>query len=97
MRSNWLRFEAPARAVFLLIAALTHPVGLRVGWRELLWIAAYGVVGLAIVNWLYFVAIARMPVSVALLIEFTAPCGWRSGHGSSRARRSGPESGSPWR
>jgi drug/metabolite transporter (DMT)-like permease len=31
------------------------------------------VVGLAMVQWLYLVAILRMPVSVSLLIEFTAP------------------------
>ena len=33
----------------------------------------YGVVGIAMVQWLYFVAIARLPVGVALLLEFTAP------------------------
>jgi drug/metabolite transporter (DMT)-like permease len=35
--------------------------------------AAYGVVGVAMVQWLYFAAISRMPVGIALLIEFTAP------------------------
>jgi drug/metabolite transporter (DMT)-like permease len=33
----------------------------------------YGIVGVAMVQWLYFVSIARMPVSISLLIEFTAP------------------------
>ena len=33
----------------------------------------YGLVGIAMVQWLYFVAIARLPVGVALLLEFTGP------------------------
>jgi drug/metabolite transporter (DMT)-like permease len=35
----------------------------------------YGVAGVALTQWLYFVAIERLPVGVALLIEFTAPLG----------------------
>jgi drug/metabolite transporter (DMT)-like permease len=62
-----------AAAVFALIAAARNPASLRIGRRELAFIAVYGVVGLAMVQWLYFVAILRMPVSVSLLIEFTAP------------------------
>ena len=34
---------------------------------------AFGLVGIALVQWLYFVAIENLPVGVALLIEFTAP------------------------
>src|SRR3970282_2272036 len=41
--------------------------------RELLFLAAFGIVGVALVQWLYFVAIHNLPVGVALLIEFTAP------------------------
>jgi drug/metabolite transporter (DMT)-like permease len=33
----------------------------------------YGVTGIAMVQWLYFVAIQRMPVGIALLFEYTAP------------------------
>lgn len=61
-----------AAALFALIAA-RRPSSLRISWREAGFIAVYGVVGLAMVQWLYFVSIARMPVSVSLLIEFTAP------------------------
>lgn len=61
-----------ATAVFALIAA-RRPASLRMGWREAGFIAVYGIVGLAMVQWLYFVSIARMPVSISLLIEFTAP------------------------
>ena len=55
---------------FLLVFARPR---LRVGRRELLFLAAFGVVGVAMVQWLYFVAIHNLPVGVALLIEFTAP------------------------
>ena len=33
----------------------------------------YGVVGFALVTWLYFVAIERLPIGIGLLLEFTAP------------------------
>jgi drug/metabolite transporter (DMT)-like permease len=46
---------------------------LRVDRRELAFLAAFGLVGVALVQWLYFVAIENLPVGVALLIEFTAP------------------------
>jgi drug/metabolite transporter (DMT)-like permease len=46
---------------------------LRVSRRDLLFLVAFGVVGVALVQWLYFVAIHNLPVGVALLIEFTAP------------------------
>ena len=36
-------------------------------------LAAYGVAGVALTQFFYFVAIARMPVSIALLLEYTAP------------------------
>ena len=55
---------------FLLVFARPR---LRVDRRELLFLAAFGVIGVAIVQWLYFVAIHNLPVGVALLIEFTAP------------------------
>ena len=55
---------------FLLAFARPH---LRVSRRELLFLATFGVVGVALVQWLYFVAIHNLPVGVALLIEFTAP------------------------
>ncbi|HWS59249.1 MAG TPA: EamA family transporter [Actinotalea sp.] len=41
--------------------------------RELAALAVLGVVGMAMVQWLYFVAISRLPVGLALLIEYTAP------------------------
>jgi drug/metabolite transporter (DMT)-like permease len=40
--------------------------------RELPLLAAYGVIGFFLVPWLYFVAISRLPVGIALLFEYTA-------------------------
>lgn len=67
-----IRCTAAAFA-FFLIAALRRPGSLRIGINELGFIALYGITGIALVQWLYLVAIARMPVSLALLIEYTAP------------------------
>src|SRR5665647_2964402 len=55
------------------LTALRSPAALRVGRRELGFLALYGVTGIAMVQWLYFVAIQRMPVGIALLFEYTAP------------------------
>jgi len=46
---------------------------LRVTKRELPQLAFFGVIGIAAVQFLYFMAISRMHVSFALIIEFTAP------------------------
>lgn len=62
-------------AFFILLAYVLFKDGksLRTTRRELPWLAAYGVVGFAAVQVGYFIAIARMPISIALIIEFTAP------------------------
>jgi drug/metabolite transporter (DMT)-like permease len=57
-------------AVLLL---LTAPKSLRISWREVPYLAAYGLIGAAMVQWLYLVAIGRLPVGIALLFEYTAP------------------------
>lgn len=46
---------------------------LRVTRREIPLLVAYGVCGFFLVPMLYFVAISRMPVGIALLFEYTAP------------------------
>jgi drug/metabolite transporter (DMT)-like permease len=62
--------ELRATGAFL---ALTAPHLLRVHRSELRLLAFYGVVGFALVQWLYFVAIGRLPIGIGLLLEFTAP------------------------
>ena len=57
-------------AVFI---ALTSPGRLRIGRDEIRLLVFYGIVGFALVTWLYFVAIERLPIGIGLLLEFTAP------------------------
>jgi drug/metabolite transporter (DMT)-like permease len=49
------------------------PQTFRIKRSELLPLVSYGIIGIAMVQALYFVSISRMHVSIALLIEFTAP------------------------
>lgn len=56
-----------------LVLLVGSPGRLRVSWREVPLLAAYGVAGVAFTQVFYFVAITRMPVSIALLFEYTAP------------------------
>ena len=61
-------------ALCLLVAvAVLRPRALRVAPRELAFLAVAGVVGIGLVQWLYFVAIGRLPVGIALLLEYLAP------------------------
>jgi drug/metabolite transporter (DMT)-like permease len=68
--------EIRSTGAFLGLAAavaLFAPSRLRVSRRELPLLALFGVAGLAFVQWFYFVAIHRMELGVALLIEYLAP------------------------
>ena len=58
---------------FALIVALTSPGRLKVTWRELPFLLAFGIAGVAFVQWFYFLSIHRLPVGIALLIEYLAP------------------------
>ncbi|MGH9209644.1 MAG: EamA family transporter [Acidimicrobiales bacterium] len=57
----------------LVVLGLTRPSRLRVPLRELPALAVLGLAGAALIQWLYFVAIDRLPVGIALLLEFTGP------------------------
>ena len=59
--------------VLLVYVLLRSRESLKTTRVELPWLAAYGVIGFAAVQVGYFIAIARMPISIALIIEFTAP------------------------
>ena len=65
--------SAGTAVILFGLTALSNPAALRVGRRELGFLALYGVTGIAMVQWLYFVALQRMPVGIALLFEYTAP------------------------
>src|SRR5438045_6998373 len=62
-----------ALAGFVLVLLVTAPGGLRVHRRELPFLAVWGVGGLAFVQWFYFLAIHRLAIGIALLIEYVAP------------------------
>jgi drug/metabolite transporter (DMT)-like permease len=72
MRLTELRCAGAALGLGLALLVVA-PHQLRVSRRELPLLAAYGVAGVALTQCFYFVAIARMPVSIALLLEYTAP------------------------
>ena len=62
-----------AALVLVLVLAVVSPRRLRIRWRELPFIAVFGVIGIALTQYLYYVAIGRLPVGIALVFEMTAP------------------------
>ena len=56
-----------AALVLLLVLAVVSPGRLRVRWREVPFLVVFGVVGVALTQFLYYVAIGRMPVGIALV------------------------------
>jgi drug/metabolite transporter (DMT)-like permease len=68
--------EVRATGAFLLLFAVLlvwRRTSLKVRWREVPFLAIFGVVGLAFVTWFYFLAIERLEIGVALLIQYVAP------------------------
>jgi drug/metabolite transporter (DMT)-like permease len=68
--------EVRATGAFLLLFAVLLVVrrsSLRISFRELPFLALFGVGGLAFVAWFYFVAIERLEIGIALLIQYIAP------------------------
>ncbi|HEV7213449.1 MAG TPA: EamA family transporter [Blastococcus sp.] len=57
----------------VVVLAVISPRRLRVTRRELPFLAVFGVVGVALTQFLYYVAIGRLPVGIALVFEMTAP------------------------
>src|SRR6478609_4301047 len=62
-------------ALVLLAVVLARGERLRLprGASEIARVVGFGITGVALVQWFYFVAIARLPVGIALLLEYTAP------------------------
>jgi drug/metabolite transporter (DMT)-like permease len=56
-----------------VLVALFSPAELRVSRAELPHLVLLGVAGLAFVQWFYFLAIHRLPIGIALLIQYLAP------------------------
>jgi drug/metabolite transporter (DMT)-like permease len=55
------------------ILAVRAPSRMKVHARELPFLALFGIGGLAFVQWLYFLAIHRVPIGIALLVQYLAP------------------------
>jgi drug/metabolite transporter (DMT)-like permease len=74
--SAWRLTQIRTGGAFLLLFAFFFTFRrqeLRPTRQELPWLLVFGLVGVAFVQAFYFIAIERMYVGVALLIEFTAP------------------------
>lgn len=56
-----------------LILLATRPGSLRAGRRELAFLAAFGVFGVAFVQLFYFLAIRRLEIGVSLVIQYLGP------------------------
>jgi drug/metabolite transporter (DMT)-like permease len=64
---------AVACVVLVLALAALHPGLLRIRARDFWHVAILGVVGMALSQWAYYVALSRVPVATALLVTFTSP------------------------
>lgn len=71
-RLTALRCTGAAVALLVVLAVLS-PERLRLHRREIPLVAVFGVVGVALTQFLYYVAIGRLPVGIALVFEMTAP------------------------
>jgi drug/metabolite transporter (DMT)-like permease len=69
---TWWRCIGAAVGLFVLLAA-TNRHRLRIRRAEIPLLLFYGVVGVVLVQLLYAIALDRLSVSLALLLEFTAP------------------------
>jgi drug/metabolite transporter (DMT)-like permease len=64
---------AVAGLVLGLVLAVARPGLLRIRSRDFWHVAVLGVVGMALSQWAYYVALSRVPVATALLVTFTSP------------------------
>lgn len=62
-----------AFVILLVIVAVVRPRALRIRRNEWKLLLAYGVIGVSMTQYLYFVALERLAIGIALIIEFTAP------------------------
>jgi drug/metabolite transporter (DMT)-like permease len=72
LRLTQLRLTGAALALVAALAVV-RPSSLRVFASELPFLAVFGVAGVALVQWLYFFAIHRLAIGIALLLQYLAP------------------------
>ena len=71
-RLSELRVTAACLVLVVWVSLRNRPA-LRLRRSEILPLLGYGILGIAATQTLYLVALQRMPISIALLLEFTAP------------------------
>ncbi|MEY4554101.1 MAG: hypothetical protein RL197_528 [Actinomycetota bacterium] len=54
------------------VLVFTNPRAFKITWREVPLLLAFGVFGLALMQWAYSNAVSILPVGIALLFEYTA-------------------------
>ena len=54
------------------VLVFTNPKAFKLTWREVPLLLAFGVFGLALMQWAYSNAVSILPVGIALLFEYTA-------------------------
>jgi drug/metabolite transporter (DMT)-like permease len=72
LRLSELRLTGAALLLFMGFA-LARPARLRIGWRDAIFLAVFGVCGIALSTFLYIVAITHVDIGIALLIANLAP------------------------
>jgi len=66
-------FRSTSTAVLALVLVLAiNPRSLKITWRELPVLILFAVFGLTMMQWTYTMAVSRLPVGIALLIEYTS-------------------------
>ena len=58
---------------FAIVLAFARRESMRLTRREVPYLVVFGIAGVAFVQWLYFVSIGRLPIGIALLIEYLGP------------------------
>ncbi len=73
MPGQLVGFRSMANALLAgLIVLVTRPQAFKVSWREIPALMAFGLIGVAIMQWAYSVSLQLLPVGIALLFEYTA-------------------------
>ncbi|WP_067472153.1 EamA family transporter [Actinomadura hibisca] len=73
LQAVWLRIAGAALVLVPLVLLLRGRAAARTTARHFPVLAAYGLTGVAGCQALYFVAASRLPVGIAILLEFTGP------------------------
>ena len=88
-QAAWLRILGAAVLLVPLVLLLRGRAGLRAARRTWPQLVLYGLTGIAGCQTLYFIAASRLPVGVAILLEFTGPVlvvGWLKFRGTAVPR-----------